>query len=194
RRAAEATRQAGEDRRGAQTPSDGLPRAALPALRRRARPKRSHQAAVGVFGLTAGLTAPGLGVMALGDATRFVCTRVAGAHLSVSTPSSHVNASSSDRFFAYISSEARIFFAFTYICFSPVESPFSPSRSDRFLTTSASSKMSPVFILSRLCLKRRVNGFPIVQPPLVLGFITLLTPPSPPHLAAPPSAPLIPLV
>ncbi len=57
----------------------------------------------------------------------------------VSTSSSQRNASSSERFFAYISSEARIFFALTYICFSPVERPFSPSRSDRFRTTSASS-------------------------------------------------------
>ena len=86
-----------------------------------------------------------------------------------------MNASSSDRFFAYISSEARIFFAFTYICFSPVERPFSPSRSDRFRTTSASSKMSPVFILSRLCLKRRFQFFGISVPPLVRYLTTFFT-------------------
>ena len=63
--------------------------------------------------------------------------------------------------FAYISSEARIFFAFTNICFSPVERPFSRSRRARFRTTSASSRMSPVFILSRLCLKRRFQFFGI---------------------------------
>ena len=63
--------------------------------------------------------------------------------------------------FAYISSEARIFFAFTNICFSPVESPFSRSRRARLRTTSASSRMSPVFILSRLCLKRRFQFFGI---------------------------------
>ena len=63
-----------------------------------------------------------------------------------------------------MSSLARIFFAFTNICFSPVERPFSWSRSDRFRTTSASSKMSPVFILSRLCLNRRFQFFGIVVP------------------------------
>ena len=78
-------------------------------------------------------------------------------------------------FFAYMSSEARIFFALTYICFSPVERPFSPSRSARFRTTSASSKMSPVFILSRLCLKRRFQFFGISVPPLVRYFTTFLT-------------------
>ena len=68
--------------------------------------------------------------------------------------------------FAYMSSEARIFFAFTNICFSPVERPFSLSRTARFRTTSASSKMLPVFILSRLCLKRRFQFFGIsVEPP-----------------------------
>ena len=41
------------------------------------------------------------------------------------TSSSHACASSSLMSFAYMSSEARIFFAFTYICFSPVERPFS---------------------------------------------------------------------
>ena len=58
---------------------------------------------------------------------------------SVSVSSSHSSASSSLIVFAYISSDARIFFALTYICFSPVERPFSPSRSARFRTTSASS-------------------------------------------------------
>src|ERR671915_23863 len=55
----------------------------------------------------------------------------------------------------YISSDARIFLARVYICFSPVESPFSCSRMARLRTTSASSKTSPVLIFSRLCLKRR---------------------------------------
>ncbi len=58
---------------------------------------------------------------------------------SVSVSSSHSSASSSVMVFAYISSDARIFFALTYICFSPVERPFSTSRSARFRTTSASS-------------------------------------------------------
>jgi hypothetical protein len=66
--------------------------------------------------------------------------------------------------FAYMSSLTRIFLAFTNICFSPVERPFSWSRSERFRTTSASSKMSPVFILSRLCLKRRFQFFGICVP------------------------------
>ena len=57
----------------------------------------------------------------------------------VKVSSSQASASSSDIVFAYISSDARIFFALTYICFSPVERPFSPSRSARFRTTSASS-------------------------------------------------------
>src|SRR5215218_9293584 len=78
--------------------------------------------------------------------------------------SSHSAASSSSIPFAYMSSETRIFFALTNICFSPVERPFSWSRSDRFRTTSASSKMSPVFILSRLCLNRRFQFFGIVVP------------------------------
>jgi hypothetical protein len=65
-----------------------------------------------------------------------------------------------------MSSEARIFFAFTNICFSPVERPFSLLRTARLRTTSASSKMLPVFILSRLCLKRRFQFFGIsVEPP-----------------------------
>src|SRR5262249_40845028 len=76
---------------------------------------------------------------------------------------------------AYMSSDARIFFAFTNICFSPVESPFSWSRRDRFRTTSASSKMSPVFILSRLCLKRRFQFFGIAVPPPVRALVTFLT-------------------
>ena len=78
-----------------------------------------------------------------------------------STSSSQTPASSSSISFAYISSLARIFFALTNICFSPVERPFSWSRRERFRTTSASSKMSPVFILSRLCLKRRFQFFGI---------------------------------
>ena len=41
------------------------------------------------------------------------------------TSSSQVAASSSSICFAYMSSLARIFFAFTNICFSPVERPFS---------------------------------------------------------------------
>ena len=82
------------------------------------------------------------------------------------TSSSQAAASSSSMSFAYMSSEARIFFAFTNICFSPVERPFSLFRTARFRTTSASSKMLPVFILSRLCLKRRFQFFGIsVEPP-----------------------------
>ena len=65
---------------------------------------------------------------------------------------------------AYISSLARIFLARPNICFSPVERPLSRSRIDRFRTTSASSKMSPVLILSRLCLKRRFQFFGICVP------------------------------
>ena len=38
-----------------------------------------------------------------------------------------------------MNSDARIFLARVYICFSPVESPFSISRMARFRTTSASS-------------------------------------------------------
>ena len=72
--------------------------------------------------------------------------------------------SSSSICFAYISSETRIFFAFTNICFSPVDRPLSWSRSERFRTTSASSKMSPVFIFSRLCLKRRFQFFGMTVP------------------------------
>src|SRR5581483_5166056 len=86
--------------------------------------------------------------------------------LSARTSSSQSAHSSSSMFFAYMSSEARIFFAFTNICFSPVERPFSWSRSARLRTTSASSRTSPVFILSRLCLKRRFQFFGIsVEPP-----------------------------
>src|SRR5205085_1760329 len=80
---------------------------------------------------------------------------------------SHSAASSSSMSLAYINSLARIFFALTNICFSPVERPFSWSRSERFRTTSASSKMSPVFILSRLCLKRRFQFLGIWVPPPV---------------------------
>src|SRR5262249_10904890 len=129
RRGVEAAQRAGEDRRGAQTPSDGPRRAALPAPRRRARPTYSSYAAAGV-----------LGAAALAGVVRLADARFAGESGPVSTPSSQTNASSSDRFFAYMSSDARIFFALTYICFSPVERPFSPSRSERFRTTSASSK------------------------------------------------------
>src|SRR4030095_16738999 len=39
----------------------------------------------------------------------------------------------------------------------------------------ASSKMSPVFILSRLCLKRRFQFFGIAVPPPVNAFVTFLT-------------------
>src|SRR5205823_12883704 len=91
------------------------------------------------------------------------------------TPSSHSAASSSSMSLAYISSLARIFLALTNICFSPVERPFSWSRSARFRTTSASSKMSPVFILSRLCLKRRFQFFGICVPPPVSAFSTFAT-------------------
>src|SRR5690348_528892 len=96
-----------------------------------------------------------------GAATAFFVARFFGAAFVARTPSSHSWHSSSSMLFAYISSEARIFFAFTNICFSPVESPFSWSRSARLRTTSASSITSPVFILSRLCLKRRFQFFGI---------------------------------
>src|SRR3954447_9736639 len=96
-----------------------------------------------------------------------------------STPSSHSAASSSSMSFAYMSSLARIFFALTNICFSPVERPFSWSRSERLRTTSASSRMSPVFILSRLCLKRRFQFFGICVPPPVSALTTTLTMSSP---------------
>src|SRR5512132_408525 len=71
------------------------------------------------------------------------------------------SASSSSISSAYISSEARIFLARVYICFSPVERPFSVSRMARLRTTSASSYTSPVLIFSRLCLKRRFQFFGI---------------------------------
>src|SRR5207247_5242109 len=94
---------------------------------------------------------------------------------SASTSSSHAPASSSSIAFAYMSSLARIFFAFTNICFSPVERPFSWSRSERFRTTSASSRMSPVFILSRLCLNLRFQFFGIWVPPPVSALRTTAT-------------------
>src|SRR5438445_1408011 len=95
------------------------------------------------------------------------------------TPSSHSAGASSSMSFAYISSLARIFLALTNICFSPVESPFSRSRRDRFRTTSANSRMSPVFILSRLCLKRRFQFLGICVPPPVSALMTTLTMSSP---------------
>jgi hypothetical protein len=93
----------------------------------------------------------------------------------VRTSSSQFAVSSSSMPFAYMSSEARIFLAFTNICFSPVERPFSASRSARFRTTSASSRMSPVFILSRLCLKRRFQFFGICVPLPVSALRTTVT-------------------
>ncbi len=69
-------------------------------------------------------------------------TSASAAPARESTSSSHAAASSSSMSFAYMSSEARIFFALTNICFSPVERPFSLLRTARFRTTSASSKMS----------------------------------------------------
>src|SRR5687768_2003685 len=75
--------------------------------------------------------------------------------------SRYSSASSSSLSSAYISSEARIFFARVYICFSPVDRPLSASRIARLRTTSASSNTSPVLILSRLCLKRRFQFFGI---------------------------------
>src|SRR5262249_58017198 len=92
------------------------------------------------------------------------------------TSSSHAAASSSFMSFAYMSSEARIFFAFTNICFSPVDRPFSLFRTARLRTTSASSKMLPVFILSRLCLKRRFPFFCISVGPAQKGLTALLPP------------------
>src|SRR5438874_660799 len=103
----------------------------------------------------------------------------------VRTPSSHSAVASSSKSFAYMSSLARIFLALTNICFSPVERPFSRSRSDRFRTTSASSRMSPVFILSRLCLNRRFQFFGICVPPPVRALTTTLTMSSPITLRRP---------
>ena len=59
--------------------------------------------------------------------------------LSASRSSRCCSASSSSLSSAYISSEARIFFARVNICFSPVDRPFSCSRIARLRTTSASS-------------------------------------------------------
>src|SRR5581483_8656653 len=91
------------------------------------------------------------------------------------TSSSHSAACSSVMSFAYISSEARIFLALTNICFSPVERPLSWSRKARLRTTSASSRMSPVFILSRLCLNRRFQFFGISVETPVSVFTTTST-------------------
>ena len=74
-----------------------------------------------------------------------------------------------------MNSEARIFFARVYICFSPVESPFSISRIARLRTTSASSKTSPVLIFSRLYLNRRFQFFGISETSSVSTPITFLT-------------------
>ncbi len=74
-----------------------------------------------------------------------------------------------------MNSEARIFFARVYICFSPVERPFSHSRIARLRTTSASSKTSPVLIFSRLYLKRRFQFFGISETSPVRTSITFLT-------------------
>ncbi len=73
-----------------------------------------------------------------------------------------------------MNSEARIFFARVYICFSPVERPFSISRMARLRTTSASSKTSPVLIFSRLYLKRRFQFFGISETSSVRTFVTFL--------------------
>ena len=70
--------------------------------------------------------------------------------------------------------------AFENICFSPVDRPFSWSRCARLRTTSASSKMSPVFILSRLCLNRRFQFFGILLP----------SPPSTPTTSSTASSPI----
>src|SRR6185437_14544137 len=131
---------------------------------------RAHQTVAAVFFFAAA----GLTAVAFGAAAVFLAAGLALPWL-VRTSSSHSKVSSSPMFFAYMSSEARIFFALTYICFSPVERPFSPSRSARFRTTSASSKMSPVFILSRLCLKRRFQFLGISVPPEVRYLRTFLT-------------------
>ena len=74
-----------------------------------------------------------------------------------------------------MNSEARIFLARVYICFSPVDSPFSHSRIARLRTTSASSKTSPVLIFSRLYLKRRFQFFGISETWPVRTLITFLT-------------------
>ena len=56
-----------------------------------------------------------------------------------SRSSRYASASSSVFSRAYIISDARIFLARVYICFSPVERPLSCSRTARLRTTSASS-------------------------------------------------------
>ncbi len=80
---------------------------------------------------------------------------------------------------AYMNSLARIFFARVYICFSPVESPFSISRMARLRTTSASSKTSPVLIFSRLYLNRRFQFLGMSDTSPVRTSITLFTSSSP---------------
>ena len=79
-------------------------------------------------------------------------TGCASTWMFSSTSSRNCVACSSSKSRAYMSSLARIFLAFENICFSPVESPLSACRMARLRTTSATSKMSPVLSLSRLCL------------------------------------------
>src|SRR2546428_719988 len=96
------------------------------------------------------------------------------------------SASPSSMSSAYMSSDARIFLARVYICFSPVERPLSASRMARFRTTSASSYTSPVLILSRLCLNRRFPFFrPLpTSPRPAAGRFSPAPPPIPRRLAA----------
>ena len=88
-----------------------------------------------------------------GRLERFVDNRSASSTWMFSrTSSRNALASSSLKSRAYMSSLARIFLAFENICFSPVERPLTAWRMARLRTTSATSKMSPVLSLSRLCL------------------------------------------
>ena len=151
RRAAAAAPRAAAARRAGRTPSAGRRRAAPLALRRRERPRRiivpQRVLTQPVRGCGSRLLAPAAAASSRPAATaaarlrgdRSLACGASASRPSVRVSSSHASASSSDIFFAYISSDARIFFALTYICFSPVERPFSPSRSARFRTTSASS-------------------------------------------------------
>src|SRR5947209_11517003 len=72
-----------------------------------------------------------------------------------STPSSHSAHSSSSMSLAYMSSEARIFFAFTNICFSPVDRPFSRSRSEEH----TSELQSRQYLVCRLLLEKKKKKY-----------------------------------
>src|SRR5688500_7892365 len=103
------------------------------------------------------------------------CAYAVAAKRSSSSPSRYSSAPSSSLSRAYMNSEARIFFARVYICFSPVERPFCISRMARLRTTSSSSKTSPVLIFSRLCLNRRFQFFGISETSSVNTAMTFLT-------------------